>query len=167
MNPINLGLGAALLILGRRLFWLFVGVLGFVVGTQVAGQFFQTSPWLVTFLAVICGVLAALLAIALKKAAVILAGFLGGGYLVFLLLDILPLEPGAFTWVLVLAGGLIGAALLARVFEWSLIILSSLVGASMITSALPVSMQIGTIIFLVLLTAGILIQASGLLKGKH
>ncbi len=43
LNVINLVLGGALLIAGRKLFWLFVGAAGFITGIQLATRFFQGS----------------------------------------------------------------------------------------------------------------------------
>jgi len=40
---ISLILGVALLVAGRKLFWLFVGAAGFVTGMQLATQFWQSS----------------------------------------------------------------------------------------------------------------------------
>ena len=39
LNVINLILGGALLVAGRKLFWLFVGAAGFVTGIQLATRF--------------------------------------------------------------------------------------------------------------------------------
>lgn len=43
LNLINLILGGALLVAGRKLFWLFVGAAGFVTGIQLATRFWQGS----------------------------------------------------------------------------------------------------------------------------
>src|SRR6185295_19307424 len=73
--------GALLLIAGRRLFWLFVGLVGFfTVYRWFAPYPAGPSPsgrWLVAILA---GLLGIVLAIFLQRLAVALAGFLVGGW---------------------------------------------------------------------------------------
>jgi uncharacterized membrane protein len=73
--------GALLLIAGRRLFWLFVGLVGFFAGLRFAPLFLSGRPehmsWLV---AILFGVLGMFLAIVLQRFTVVLAGFLAGGF---------------------------------------------------------------------------------------
>lgn len=48
MNIINLVLGVVLLTTGKKLYWLFVAVVGFVIGLALATQYVQLNPpWLV------------------------------------------------------------------------------------------------------------------------
>jgi hypothetical protein len=64
--------GVAVLLLGRRLFWLFVGAIGFVFGAQIAAQFTHqpaSSP-VVLLVAIAFGIIGALLAIMLQKIAI-------------------------------------------------------------------------------------------------
>ncbi|HVQ21300.1 MAG TPA: hypothetical protein VMS23_09670, partial [Terrimicrobiaceae bacterium] len=42
--------GSALLLFGRRLFWLFVGVVGFIGGMRLGTEAFQGKPELVVLL---------------------------------------------------------------------------------------------------------------------
>jgi len=44
MDIILIILGTVLLALGRRLFWLFVGAVGFVAGLNLATHFFSDQP---------------------------------------------------------------------------------------------------------------------------
>ena len=60
LNVINLVLGAALLFAGRKLFWLFIGVAGFVTGVQLATRFWQGSELLAIVVGLILGVIARL-----------------------------------------------------------------------------------------------------------
>ena len=63
MDVIGVLAGIALLVLGRKLFWLFVGVVGFVAGAALATQLFEIQPdWLVIVFALGAGLLGALLA---------------------------------------------------------------------------------------------------------
>ncbi len=79
---VTIGLGIVMLVAGRKLFWLFVGVVGFTVGIGMAERFFPgESETTLLILALITGVLFAVLALFLKRIAVGVAGFVAGGYL--------------------------------------------------------------------------------------
>jgi hypothetical protein len=156
--------GLLLLLLGRRLFWLFVAVVGFVVGVEAAQYVLPHQTELFTLIvALVLGLLGALLAIFLQKVAIALAGFAGGGYLAIVLgaplLGGVGIKyPGA--WLCFLVGGILGAILLMVFFNWALIILSSLHGAHLILRALPTPQHYFTILLVALALVGIFIQAS-------
>ena len=77
---ISVIVGAAILLFGRKLFWLFVAALGFAVGVEIAAYFMREPPaWLTLIVALGCGVAGALLAILLQKLAIAVAGFIAGG----------------------------------------------------------------------------------------
>ena len=76
---VTLVVGLAVLLLGRRLFWLFVGAAGFAVGFTVAPAALPNSPeWLIVLAALVLGILGAVLAILLQWLAVGLGGFAPG-----------------------------------------------------------------------------------------
>jgi len=128
-------LGVVVLTTGRKLFWLFVGAVGFVVGIAVAQRFFGDQSELVLLgIALVMGILGTLLAVFLQRLAVGLAGFVAGGYALMVLIKALDLRFGTDgLWFLV--GGFIGAVLVVALFDWALIILSSLGGAGMVVGA--------------------------------
>ena len=79
----NTVVGLALLILGKKLFWLFVGAIGFIGASDMASRYFSGLPdWQILIVAVAAGLLGALLAVFFQKAAILLVGFYAGGYLV-------------------------------------------------------------------------------------
>jgi len=160
LSVISLILGAALLIAGRKLFWLFVGAAGFVAGLQLATQFWQGPEILAIIVGLVVGVIFALLAIFLQSVAIGVAGFLAGGYILTVLAGMIGLEQGAFSWIVYIIGGIIGVLLVIFLFDWALITLSSLAGASLITQALILPSGIGGVIFLALVIIGVLIQGS-------
>ena len=135
--------GLLLLLLGRRLFWLFVAVAGFVIGVEAAPYILPHQGELFTLVvALVLGLLGALLAIFVQKLAIGVGGFVGGGYLAAVLCG--PLlggtgmaYPGA--WLCFLVGGILGAILMMAFFNWALIILSSLQGAHLIVRGLPMA----------------------------
>jgi len=160
-------LGVAMLILGRRLFWLFVGGIGFVFGIHIAAHYFHGQPdWIVIVIALLSGLLGSLIAVFLQNVAVWLAGFAAGGYFAVNFLDVLGWEVDRLVWLSFLVGGVIGAVLVAVMFDWALIILSSITGATLITQMIPFGPLVAALSFTVLLILGILIQAS-LMRGDQ
>ena len=99
LSVISLILGAALLIAGRKLFWLFVGAAGFVAGMQLTTQFWQGPELLAIIIGLVVGVVFALLAIFLQSVAIGAAGFLAGGYILTVLAGMIGLNQGAFSWI--------------------------------------------------------------------
>ena len=160
LSVISLILGGALLIAGRKLFWLFVGAAGFVAGMQLTTQFWQGPELLAIIIGLVVGVVFALLAIFLQSVAIGAAGFLAGGYILTVLAGMIGLNQGAFSWIVYIIGGIIGVLLVVFLFDWAIITLSSLAGASLITQALPLSSGISGVIFLALVIVGVVIQGS-------
>lgn len=160
-------LGGILLVAGRRLFWLFVAGVGFVIGLSLAPRLLPSQPEEVILVAaLIFALLGALIAQFAQKAAISIVGFLGGGWLALWLLRTLAGDVGTLQWVAFIVGGIIGIVLLSVLFEWGLVLLSSLIGANLLTDALPrlVPAFDGPVlvIFLALFGVGVLIQARSL-----
>src|SRR5512143_3113043 len=124
--------------MGRRLFWLFVAVVGFLSGVALGPRLFpEASQTLTLLVALGLGVLGAVLTLVFKRLAVGLAGFLIGGYIGLMLGGSLQLNVGSLpSWFFFLVGGIIGAVLVAALFDWALIILSAITGAALVVSAL-------------------------------
>jgi hypothetical protein len=162
LGVISLILGGALLIAGRKLFWLFVGAAGFIAGLQLATQFWRGPEILAIVIGLVVGVIFAVLAIFLQGVAIGVAGFLAGGYILTVLAGMTGLNQGAFSWIVYLIGGIIGVLLVIFLFDWAIITLSSLAGASLITQALG----IGGVLFLVLVIVGVVIQGSMLQRER-
>jgi len=161
LNVINLLLGSALLIAGRKLFWLFVGAAGFVTGIQLATRFWQGSDVLAIILGLVIGVIFALLAIFLQAIVIGIAGFLTGGYVLTVLASTLGLDvTGVTTWIIYIVGGILGVILVSFLFDWALITLSSLAGASLIIQAIFPQGAAGGLLFFILFIAGVIIQGS-------
>jgi hypothetical protein len=152
--------GAVMLFLGRKLFWAFVAVIGFLSGVQLASQFFPTESRVVVLtIAIATGLLGAILAIFLQHVVVIFAGFLAGGHLVIRFLSSLNWQSNQYFWLFFLLGGILGAILALMLLDWALIILSSLVGATLISQVLPLGPPENTLSFIVLAALGILVQS--------
>ena len=164
LSILNIVLGGTLLVLGRRLFWLFVAAIGFVIGIQAANRFFHGSELTTIIAGLVLGIIFALIAIFVESLAIGIAGFLGGGYVLLSIASLFGFDQGATTWVAFILGGIIGVALIAFLFDWALISISSLAGASMIVGGLHFGPSTTSVVFLILLIAGVLIQGSELRK---
>ncbi len=167
MIILNLFLGILLIFTGRKLFWLFVGGMGFIVSLNLVLQLFRGQPILILLLiALIVGGIGALLAIFVQKAAIIFGGFLAGAYLLGSLSGIFHLN-NQLNWVLYLIGGILGGVFVAAVFEWSLIVLSSLVGALLIVREINLAPGLAILGGLLLFLVGVGIQASVMSRESH
>jgi len=151
---INAILGGALLVAGRKLFWLFVAAAGFVTGFQLTTRYFQGSEGLSIIVGLVVGAIFAILAIFLQTIAIAIAGFLAGGYI----LQTLAVSFGlsAAPWIIYIIGGIIGVLLVSFLFDWAIITLSSLAGASLVAEALQLPRT--GLIFVLLFLAGVIIQ---------
>lgn len=164
LNPMILVAGAAMLIFGRRLFWVFVASAGFIVGALLTAHFLQghTQPWVLQVTAVACGVVGAVLAVVAQKIAAGVGGALAGAYLSH---AIAMATGGAdMAWLAFLVGGVVGATLLLLLFDWALIALSSLTGAVVLAQHLPAPYPWPALAFLFLLVFGLAIQSRQLRK---
>ena len=133
MNWIYIIIGLLLVFVGRGLFWLFVACIGFASGYHYAQQILAIhSPLTVLIISLAAGGLGAIIAIFFQKAAILMAGFAAGGYVVLSLIDQLVGMSTQMSWLPYIIGGIIGAVILYFVFDWALIILSTLTGATLI-----------------------------------
>ena len=158
---VRLLVGGALLVLGRKLFWLFVAAVGFAAGWAVATDLLSVQPeWLALVIALGIGVVGALVAQFVQRLAIGLAGFLAGAFLALSMVSLLHLEAAWWGWLAFLAGGILGAVLLAATFEWALIGLSSLAGAVLVAGALNLSSAMHVLVLIGLFVVGVIIQSA-------
>jgi hypothetical protein len=167
LNFINALLGGALLLAGRRIYWLFVGVAGFVVGILLSSRFFHGPEWMTILVGLGLGILFALLAVFVQGIAIAVAGFLGGGYILLTLAGMFGLDKGALAWIIYIIGGIIGVTLIGVLFDWAIITISSLVGASMIVEAFHLQRVAGGVVLLVLVIVGVAVQGAALRSTKR
>jgi hypothetical protein len=159
--------GVVLLIFGRKLFWFFVGALGFVVGAEAAATLFPHQPGAELIAGIILGLLGILMAILLQKIAIGVAGFWAGGYFAVVLLRTMDLPHTNFSWVAFVVGGILGAILMFTVFDWALIILSSVSGAHLIVHSTNLVPTAGGLTFLVCALIGIFVQSRFLMMSRR
>src|SRR5437762_5034401 len=154
-------IGAVILFFGRKLFWLCVAAVGFAAGVEIAPHLVhEPSPLLALTVAIILGIIGALLALFLQKIAIAVLGFLAGGKLAGAIAAAFLIHYGEHSTIVFLAGGIIGAILLLALFDWALIVVSSLIGAHLIQSAVVLPATGSTLVLIGLAVLGILVQAA-------
>lgn len=165
--------GLGLLTLGRKLFWLFVALVGFEFGFFIAERFFQRSAndLLALGIGVLFGIVAALIAIFLQQLAIYVGGFLAGGTILVQLLEMFglggPRLENVLLVVVFVVGGIIGAVVMMYLFDWALIVLSSLAGAGLLSGvATSNGVGFGLIIFVVLFIIGVVVQAQMMSRSR-
>jgi hypothetical protein len=160
--------GGGLILFGRRLFWLFVGVVGFIFGMYLGGTILhQQGGMLQLLLGLVFGLVGAAAATFVQGLAVGVAGFIAGGLLAINLAQWLGLaSAGNFAWLPFLVGGILGAILVAKMFDWALIGLSSYAGATLLAPAIPVEAGLQGWALLGLFLLGVVIQG-GMLSRRR
>ncbi len=161
------GLGA--LFFGRRLFWIFVATLGFIIGTHVAPILYPYLPAVMEPFEDLIGLGIALvlagMAIVMQRFATIIFGALALGIVGYMIAT----SAGSEEWVVwVFAGlfGLAGGLLLYFFFDWTLVIVSVLVGSAIAIFAARTTGSVpgdyGLWLFALLLGAGLIYQGNDL-----
>jgi len=148
-----------ILFFGRKLFWLCVAAVGFAAGLQIAPLLVnEASSVLALVIAVVFGILGALLAVFIQKIAIAVLGFLAGGKLATAIAAAFFVQHAQYSTIIFVIGGIIGAILLLAVFGWALIVVSSFIGAYLIQSAIVLPPTGLTLVFIGLAILGIFVQ---------
>jgi hypothetical protein len=134
--------GALLLLFGRRLYWLFAAVVGFVVAFLLAGRLApELSESAALLVSVAAGVVGAVVTVFAHKILLSLIGGLAGGLIALWQVQVLGVERGVAWLLAALLGAVIGAWLVSSLFDFALALLSSLLGAQLLLDAWPVDRQ--------------------------
>ena len=166
MQLFTIVLGLILLVFGRRLFWLFVALVGFLLGMEFTGVILGDQPkWVMLFIGLGTGLIGALLAVLVERLAFALVGFYAGAYLG--LIGAQSFGVGGNTILLFAVSGLIGAVFAALIMDWVIIVLSCLVGAGAIVVSLSLDQMVGLLVFVVLAAAGIFFQAKVMARSRE
>jgi Domain of unknown function (DUF4203) len=154
-------LGLIVLIYGRRLFWLFVAIAGFLAGMEFTRAFFDNQPyWVMLLGGVSAGMIGSMLAVFVERIAFALAGFYAGAYLGLSIYHYLGFMGKGVSFILI--GGLIGAIFSGLLMNWAIILLSSLVGAAAISSQLELDQTFRPIVFAAFVIIGAYTQSRGM-----
>ena len=162
INTMMIIVGILLLILGRKLYWLSVGAVGFLLGYYISTRFFSIGEsWINFLIAIICGFTIAFLIYYFQRFAIALAGLIIGTYIVILLLDYLNIPHNSFYWIAIAIGAFLGIIFGIVLFDWTLILLSSLSGSFVIIQNLPFSLPtlLMAVAFILLFLLGVFIQS--------
>jgi hypothetical protein len=160
-------IGVVILFFGRKLFWLCVAAVGFAAGVEIAPHLVhEPSPLLALTVALVLGLIGALLALFLQKIAIAVLGFLAGGKLAGAMAAAFFVHYAQYSTIVFVAGGVVGAILLLVLFDWALIVVSSLIGAHLIQSTIVLPPSGSTILFIGLAILGILVQAASLRRSQ-
>jgi len=147
------------LFFGRKLFWLCVAAVGFAAGLQIAPLLVnEASSVLALVIAVVFGILGALLAVFIQKIAIAVLGFLAGGKLATAIAAAFFVQHAQYSTIIFIIGGIVGAILLLAVFGWALLVVSSFIGAYLIQSAIVLPPTGLTLVFIGLAILGIFVQ---------
>ncbi|MCG2710822.1 MAG: TMEM198/TM7SF3 family protein [Candidatus Omnitrophica bacterium] len=154
-------LGIVLLMLGRKLFWLFAGAIAFIFAVEFIPLFLHgQSQHVIWIIALVLSIIAVILSFVTQKIGLGVAGFMAGGYVAMSIVNELGVTISWLPWVLFAAGGIIGLVLTTVLFNWALILLSSLSGAFLIVQVMGFSLHLTKILFILLVAIGIVAQAA-------
>lgn len=159
--------GVVTLLYGRKLYWFFVGLGGFLVGLGLtSAALADWNPILVMLIALVIGVALAALALVARRPLAAVGAFLGVGFLVIVVCEIFGIgSPWRF--ILAAIAGTAAAVAMFIAFDLGLIINSSLSGAGAIVSGAALLLPFingwggwpAIILTALLATVGILFQA--------
>lgn len=161
---ITLVLGTIVLFFGLRLFWLYVGSMGFAIGFAIGQLALENNAdWIRWVLALALGAILAVLAILLQKPMAAIAGFFAlGGSAAIATAVIVENYASWLPWVVLAVAGVIGAVLAWLLFVPGVIFLTSLSGAASIVGAIESRWGMNDVLFLVfwlgLAVAGMVVQ---------
>jgi hypothetical protein len=166
MQIIIIILGCTILLFGRRLFWLYAAVIGFLFGIEIIKELLPDLPpamAVVGGLAV--GILGAVLAVFFMRITFAIAGFFAGAYLGLVVVHtILMGGNGIIAFVV---GGLIGAIAALLLMNLAIIMFSSFVGAGAIVTQIPLEQKVRGLIFIALVIIGIIVQTRLMKQSKE
>lgn len=151
--------GILLVFIGRKVFWLFIGGVVFLLVMDVAPRFMHHRESMIFYGALGAGVLAATTGYFFQKVAVRVVGLVGGGFFAFNAYEHFLTSIPLPWWIPALVGALLGWIIVSFVVEWALIILSSLTGGFLIASALHLESHSLLMVTIVLAAIGLVIQA--------
>lgn len=164
---VNIIFGALLLFAGRRLFFISMGIMGFLIGFEIGSVVWpQALDWASMF-ALACGVVGAVLAAAFQWiAVVILNGFLGGGFLLTEAAPYISSQSLSHPFLFVI-GGFIGIVIMIFAYDWALITISTLIGAILIVQSIEIPPDAVIFVFLGLFFLGLSIQSAMFKPSRH
>lgn len=152
-------LALAMLFLGRKLFWVFVGSIGFITATEIASANLTAQPeWMIVLIGLAAGIFGALLAVFFQAGAIGFGGLLGGGYLGLLLMRYLDILNQTAQTIAYIVGAVIGLILMILLFDYALIAISSLSGSLILFETLGLSGWLFWVLVVIITVIGSSVQ---------
>lgn len=152
--------GLVLVFAGKRFFWLAAALAAFLFTWSVF-EFLFGGGWAAIIIGLVVAAVMAWLAIKFIKIVGLFVGFAAGAVIVPFLLGLIGIDLNFLIGALI--GGVIGLVFMNFLFDWGLIILTAMMGSSVVSSRLEqgfgVGAPIAAITGLVLLVAGVIVQA--------
>jgi|JI10StandDraft_1071094.scaffolds.fasta_scaffold736737_1 hypothetical protein len=128
-------LGLIPLFFGRKLFFFFIFLTGFLVGMVLVAQWLPDQPeWVGLVAGAIIGGVAGILAMTMTKPVAAVAGFFALGTAAALVANSFHLTTGELSWLWFGVGGLVGAILVYVIFDYAVIAQSAFIGATSVTA---------------------------------
>jgi hypothetical protein len=163
---LSVAAGLLLLFAGRRFFWLAAALMAFLFTFSLFQNLFG-GGWIGLIVAIVVGAIFAWLATKFIKIVGYIVGALAGAAGLPIFLNLFGIQ---WSWLLTaLIGAVIGFLLMWFLFDWGLILLTAWAGANAVTGTVAskwtLSATVATIILVVLMAAGVIVQSRGL-KGK-
>lgn len=159
MGIIDFAVGFIMLVVGRQAYPFFVGGVGYLLG-----KFLQERVPLIRaefneiLFPLLIAVLAGILALGIQRVAAWIAGFFSGVYLVYMFPQIVrSVESESPLWMLI-AAGVLAAALLIASFDFFMVALSSATGALVVVETLPTQEFSVAVLFIVFVFFGMIAQ---------
>jgi Domain of unknown function (DUF4203) len=171
---IQLITGAIQLLLGRKIFWLMVGIMGFLLGLFLTVSLLDWPVWLKLLAGLGVGVVFSVLAVFIQKPMAAIFGFFAFGLASATLANLWGVDNySSIFWIVFFVGGLVGVILVFALFDWALIIGTSLSGAGTVVVALetmlrlPRNGMLPVLLFIIMLAIGIIYQSKYLSPGTN
>lgn len=159
-NYVALAVGVGVLFFGRKLYWLAVGGLGFVIGLYLAGRYMTEAPfWMEVAVALAAGIVGAFLTVLAQKAAIAVAGLVLGAVIVYTLCQPFAVDLATGIWWLTFLGAVLGLCFATFLFEAAVIVVSSIVGTMLILGSFDLPDLYKTWGFLALVCVGVMVQS--------
>ena len=157
MDYLHIAIGLAVLLFGRNLFWLLVGLAGFLLGAELVPLLLPDLPtWAVLVAGTAAGLVGALFTILAERVAFGVAGFFAGALLALYAAKAFGVAGAEPT--IALGGGLAGAVAAVLLTDWAIIVLASLTGARVIVTAVGLSGPLALGVYAGLVAIGVLVQ---------
>ena len=153
--------GLLSLLLGKRLFWLFAGIVGFALGWWLMG--FINQDVLRLIIGIIVGLVLAGLSRFLGKWAIRIVAAIAGFVILPMLLGNLGMLGGISELLWAVVGAILGLVSALFLADWTLIFLSSILGAGLILNGAQVFVALAEavriIIGFILVAVGVIVQS--------